>query len=127
MTESILWCIKLKLCFTLWAKIEPKRKYEWLRARAPNVSSRSAEKLYFHNRQRIKSSKIVLETSYKSQYSYFYILYLFLKLTGPDPTWTDQVEWNIAQLLNATHLLCRNNRKIQKCKKKIHIWKNVQV
>ena len=37
---------------------------------------------------------------YKNQFSYFYVLNPFLKLTR-----LDQVRWNIAQLLNATHLL----------------------
>ena len=43
---------------------------------------------------------MVVETSDKNQYFYFYILNLFLKMTWPDQVW-----YNIAQLLNATHLL----------------------
>ena len=48
---------------------------------------------------------MIIETLDENQYSYFYVLNLFLKLTRPDPTWLNQVRWNIAQLLNATHLL----------------------
>ena len=48
---------------------------------------------------------MIIETSDKNQYSYFYVLNIFLKLSRPDPTWLNQVGWNIAQLLNATHLL----------------------
>ena len=70
----------------LRAKIEPKRKYEWLRAKPSDGAesfSRSADKFfYLHNRQqRIQSLKIVEETSDKNKY--FYILNLFLKLTWP--------------------------------------------
>ena len=76
-------------------------------ARAPEASALSSEKilLYMHNRQQlIKSLKMVVETSDKNQYSYFYILNLFLKMT-----W-----WNIAQLLNATHLLVNIRKAICK-------------
>ena len=43
---------------------------------------------YIHEnrRQRIKSLKIVIETSNENQFSYFYVLNPFLKLTKPGPT-----------------------------------------
>ena len=44
-------------------------------ARVPKASSRTRCSLYFNKRQHyIKSFKIVIETSDKNQYSYFYIL-----------------------------------------------------
>ena len=48
----------------------------------------------FNRQQRIKSLKMVVETSDKNQYSYFYMLNSFLK-----------GKKKFAQLLNATHLL----------------------
>ena len=86
----------------LSAKIEPKRKYKWLPAKRSEgaegflTEPREDPSFYVHNRQqRIKSLKIVVESSNKNQYSYFYIPNLFLKLTRPDPTMLPNPTWDI--------------------------------
>ena len=53
---------------------------ETMRGRRRRPRGAQRRSFYMHNRQqRIKSSKMVVETSDKNQYSYFYILNLFLK------------------------------------------------
>ena len=53
---------------------------------------------YMHNRQqRIKSLRMVVQTSGKNQYSYIYILKIFLYIYR-------KLKY-VAQLLNATHLV----------------------
>ena len=54
-----------------------------------------------NHQQRIKSLKMVVQTSGKNQYSYIYILNIFLYINNYIFFWFD---WFV-QLLNATHLL----------------------
>ena len=81
-------CFTTIICEQILNQSVNRSDCERRRRRHPREAQRSS--LYMHNRQqRIKSLKMVVETSNKNQYSYFYILNLFLKLTQPVPTWPD--------------------------------------
>ena len=51
---------------------------QWIAREAPSAC------MYRNRRQRIRSFKMVAETSDENQFSYFYVLNPFLKLTRPD-------------------------------------------
>ena len=55
-----------------------------MRARSPGATKSSFYMHIWNRLQRIKSIKMVVETSDKDQFSYFYVLNPFLKLTRPD-------------------------------------------